>query len=233
MTPLVNRDPSTAGSVAGLVVLALVLAGCGSSTSDIPATSTATLLPSATYTSTYTSTYTITPTVTRTSTPTPTQTPSVTPTPSTTPTLVPMTTIAKDLVRLSNTWKFTSQDALCNGERSCQAFTNENRDQPYVQLVIYNDGLVVLTLDDESSWLNTYLMPEGAKPPYEKKIDWYLRFLNTFFLNRVTSNQFSLPGIFDAAMDYGALDLPTDYGYVLSGKHIGSKITVKLIPPTK
>lgn len=144
--------------------LVLVSSGCATvvkptaptfTSSPVPPTSQPTISPSPTETRTPT----ITPTSTITS------TPSATFTPTSTQTLVPLTALAKQAIQVALAHGFASDIDSCAQEMSCQAYISQ---EPYMLVVIRNDGLITVTIWDETHSLLNYAKPWNVSQPGEQ-----------------------------------------------------------------
>ena len=138
------------------VLLTVLLSGCAAIATPIPTSIPSTFTPSPvpstlTPTASLTPTETHTPTITLT--PTITNTPTETFTATATPTLLPFTALAEKAVQVALSRGFVSDNASCDIGMSCQAYRSQ---EPYMEIVIRNDGLITLTIWDEThSLLNS------------------------------------------------------------------------------
>ncbi|OPZ85845.1 MAG: hypothetical protein BWY74_03803 [Firmicutes bacterium ADurb.Bin419] len=192
---------------------------------------TLTFTPTDTATATVTFTPTLTPTKTQTSPPTQTFTPTLTRTPTTTPTPIPMSNASRTIIERIIDYEFDIENEFCKGDPNCQSFINQD---PFTLITIYNSGLIIFTIQDESTWFNTYGKPNNATPLYKLVYEYYFDYYRYFFYNIVTDSQFDLALICDILTDFQAeeYEMETAYGYTLIGVPVKpDKISITFIPP--
>lgn len=198
-------------------------------------TSTPTITSTFTSTPTNTQTITFTPSPTITFTPTPTRTITITRTPTltytstTSPTPEPMTSLAKRAIQIAQSRGFSVYDKACENKSSCQAF---NSVDPFLILVIENNGLITMTIWDESHSTSNFANPPGSSPPYVFELIWYTNLIDEIYDPFATSIGMTSAFVMDGTMVNKVFSMPTAYGYTVYGKLIeDNKMTLLITPP--
>ncbi len=183
--------------------------------------STSTIMP--TFTPTETKTPTITPTSSITNTPFPTYTATFTSTP------IPLTNLAKRAKQVAISRGFVSDATSCGQDSSCQAYISQD---PYMVLVIKNNGLIIVTIWDETHSVFNYAQPPGATAPYDLEIKWYWDTLDEIYDSFSPYFGITATGVMDGTMKLGHFSLQTDHLYTVDGSlSTNQKMILTITPP--
>ena len=193
-------------------------------------TSTPTLEPTATQTFTFTPSPTLTNTPTITPTFTLTNTPTATFTATSTMTPEPMTSLAKRAEQVVLNQGFTPDDKACRNKPSCQAYRSE---EPYMLMIIHNDGFISITSMDEYHLLLDYVKTPGTSPPYDHVMVWYTDIIKKIYSPVSPNLDFTIVGVMDIVTNLrDKVDFEDSYGYVIEGQLLsGEQMKMTITPP--
>ncbi|MCJ7583333.1 MAG: hypothetical protein MUO30_00985 [Anaerolineales bacterium] len=185
---------------------------------------TPTLTPTPTPTLTLTPTITFTPTITL--------TPSHTPTATATATSEPMSALAlkaKDVLKARGFVKTSNRDCVL----SCQAYVSE---VPPMEVAVHNNGLIVITVNDESIVFNNMIklqdcpIPYGS--PYNMEIGCDLNIIDAIYSSASPNISIWVAGIMDGVNSWGHWEVTNSYGFFLQGVASDPhKIIITITPP--
>ncbi|MGA2489595.1 MAG: hypothetical protein ABSF99_05330 [Anaerolineales bacterium] len=185
--------------------------------------------PSNTAMLTNTVTPTIMPTHTFTDTPTATKTPTPTFTATPTSTLVPMTELARRAKEVLLSRGFVADLNSCGQERSCQAYISQN---PFMTVVIMNDGIIRANVWNESHSITNYAQPTGATPPYDSEFVWYCNLIEEIYSNASPHIGVWVASVMGGIMQKGKFSIQDNYLYTIQGVLAANqKINLTITPP--
>jgi hypothetical protein len=98
-----------------------------------------------------------------------------------------------------------------------------------MEIVIRNDGLITLTIWDETHSLLNYAKPSDATPPYDLELIWYTKLLDEIYESYSSYLGITATGVMDGVRMLGTISMETSYGYVVQGSQAANqkmKITI-------
>jgi len=124
---------------------------------------------------------------------------------------------------------FIPASDACGQYRSCQAYLNQ---EPYMLMVIMNNGLVTLTLDYGTNLVQNYVPTPGAETIYNStELLWYDTVIGDIYNSFSADFWKDTAVVLDRTMKYGSYDWESYYGYKIEGTQSIDKKTILTITP--
>lgn len=144
-------------------------------------------------------------------------------------TIIPMTALAKQANQVATSRGFEIIGSACPQGISCVRYISQ---EPYMILLVRNDGVLWFTIWDETHSLLNYVKPLGATPPYDLEITWYGDVLDDIYRSFSPSFRIHAISVMDGVLQLGNYRTQDPYGYVIEGvQSVDQKMVLIVTPP--